>query len=140
MPERTKMRIDGACYCGNVRFEAEVDPRKVTICHCTDCQEFTGTAYRVSVSAQRHTFWLTAGAPKLYVKTAESGRPRHQFFCPECGSPIYTTGVGAEAARIGIRWGTIRQRDELRPAKRIWNDSAPAWVEHLEELPAVPRE
>src|SRR5581483_5119170 len=121
-------------------FEAEVDPARVTICHCTDCQQLTGAAYRVSVGAAREDFRLTAVAPALYVKTAESGRPRRQYFCPACGSPVYTTGDGPDAERIGIRWGVIRQRDQLRPAKRIWSRSAPAWVEHLDELPATPTE
>jgi hypothetical protein len=134
------MRIDGACHCGRVSFEADVDPERVTICHCTDCQALTGTAYRVSVSTDREAFRLTGAAPKLYVKAAESGRPRSQFFCPDCGSPIYTTGVGADAERVGIRWGTIRQRDLLRPTKRIWERSEPDWVEHIGALPASPEE
>ena len=35
------MRIDGGCHCGFVTFEAEADPEKVAICHCTDCQSST---------------------------------------------------------------------------------------------------
>ena len=31
------MKVDGACHCGSIRYEAEVDPAKVIICHCTDC-------------------------------------------------------------------------------------------------------
>jgi hypothetical protein len=134
------MRIDGACHCGQVTFEAEVDPAKVTICHCTDCQRLTGTAYRVSVSAAREAFRLTGAAPKLYTKTAESGRPRQQYFCPDCGSPMYTTGIGDDAERVGIRWGVIRQREDLKPTRRIWRSSEPVWVEHVGELPADERE
>jgi hypothetical protein len=32
------MKIDGSCHCGYVRYQAEVDPAQVEICHCTDCQ------------------------------------------------------------------------------------------------------
>jgi len=31
------MRVDGGCLCGQVSYEAEVDPARVAICHCTDC-------------------------------------------------------------------------------------------------------
>lgn len=31
------MRVTGACQCGAIRYEAEVDPQAVGICHCTDC-------------------------------------------------------------------------------------------------------
>ncbi len=43
------MRIDGACHCGFITIEGEVDPEKTTICHCTDCQAGTGSAFRVSI-------------------------------------------------------------------------------------------
>ena len=42
------MQIDGGCHCGHVKYEAEIDPDKVVICHCTDCQRLTGSAYRVT--------------------------------------------------------------------------------------------
>ena len=32
------MKIDGRCHCGCVTYEAEIDPEKVLICHCGDCQ------------------------------------------------------------------------------------------------------
>jgi hypothetical protein len=86
------MHIDGACHCGQITYEAEVDPADVTICHCTDCQKLVGTAYRVTVSAPRANFRITAGDPKVYVKIAENRRRRMQYFCANCGSPIYTTG------------------------------------------------
>jgi len=38
------MKIDGHCHCGQITFEAEVDPNSVMICHCTDCQRLSGSA------------------------------------------------------------------------------------------------
>ena len=35
------MRIQGGCHCGKVSFEAEADPEKAGICHCTDCRKIT---------------------------------------------------------------------------------------------------
>ena len=45
------MKIDGCCHCGAIAYEAEHDPETVGICHCADCQQLTGTAFRVSVFA-----------------------------------------------------------------------------------------
>ncbi|APG89687.1 GFA family protein [Sinorhizobium americanum] len=134
------MHIDGQCHCGFVTYEAEIDPEDVSICHCTDCQRLTGSAYRVSVSAPRASFRLTGGEPKLYVKIAENSRKRLQFFCPQCGSPIYTTGTEEDAEEIGIRVGTINQRAELTPRSQIWCSSALPWVGDISELPGRPRE
>src|SRR5262245_4627881 len=38
------MKVDGRCHCGYITYEAEIDPEKVMICHCTDCQTLTGSA------------------------------------------------------------------------------------------------
>jgi len=84
------MKIDGGCHCGNISYTAEVAPEKVGICHCTDCQTLSGTAFRVSVPATKENFQLT-GNLKIYVKTAESGAKRAQGFGAECGTPIYAT-------------------------------------------------
>ena len=50
------MKVDGACHCGFITNEGEADPEKVAICHCTDCQTSTGTAFRISVSVAGTTF------------------------------------------------------------------------------------
>src|SRR5437868_3317680 len=65
----------------SLRSEAIVDPRRVAICHCADCQALTGTAYRVSVPAGSDSFSLRTGSPTIYVKTAESGARRAQPSC-----------------------------------------------------------
>jgi len=133
------MHIEGECHCGFVTYEAEIDPEHVAICHCTDCQRLTGAAYRVSASTPSTSFRLTGGDPKLYIKIAENGRKRLQYFCPQCGSPIYTTGTDEDAREVGIRLGTINQRRELKPRKQIWCSSALPWIGDVAGLPGRPR-
>jgi len=41
------MKIDGGCLCGHITYEAEIDPAQVSICHCTDCQTLSGSAFRI---------------------------------------------------------------------------------------------
>ena len=94
------MKVDGACACGAIRIEAEADPEKAQICHCTDCQTATGTAFRVSLPVPGASLKMT-GQPATYVKTtAESGRPRVQAFCGNCGTPIYSTFAGRRRAAV----------------------------------------
>src|SRR5258708_3190187 len=130
------MKIDGRCHCGNIHFEAEIDRDRVSICHCTDCQALTGSAYRVTVLTSRNAVRLTGKPPKVYVKTGDNGSRRLQYFCPDCGSPMFTGGEGPAAEDWGIRWGSIRQRRELRPKPQIWCRSAAPWVDSLGEVPS----
>src|SRR5208337_4532704 len=87
--QETAMKVTGGGDCGRITYEAEVDPATVRVCHGTDCQRLTGTAFRAAIPSLPGTFRLTSGTPTIYVKTAESGRQRHHAFCPECGTPIY---------------------------------------------------
>ena len=129
------MKIDGGCHCGDVRFEAEIDPAEVSICHCTDCQTLTGSPFRVTVLTARANIRLAGSPPKVYVKTGDSGRKRRQYFCSDCGTPLFTAGEGDEAEVWGIRWGSIRQRRELAPRRQIWCRSAVTWLETIRRLP-----
>jgi hypothetical protein len=125
------MRIDGSCHCGNITYEAEVDPARVGICHCTDCQTLTGSAFRVTVPALEQDFRITSAVPKIYVKTAESGRARAQAFCADCGTPLYATSVGEGPKIFGIRVGTARQRAQLVPKRQVWHRSALPWLPEM---------
>jgi hypothetical protein len=126
--------IDGGCHCGRIAYEAEIDPDLVSVCHCTDCQLLTGSPFRVTVICSAEQVRLTAGTPKLYTKLGDSGRPRHQHFCGECGAPLFTSGAGGPDD-WGIRWGSIRQRAELRPRRQIWCASAVPWIDAVTGLP-----
>lgn len=127
------MKIDGGCHCGKITFAAEIDPEKVHICHCMDCQRITGTAYRVLVPAATEKFEL-CGKPKEYIRTDESGTKRAQAFCPECGTPIYSTAPD-DRKIYGLRAGTIRQRAELRPKFQQSCRSKLEWAQDLRALP-----
>ncbi len=121
------MKVEGRCHCGRISYEASVDPDTVSICHCTDCQTLTGSAYRANVPAPAVSFVLLSGVPKIYIKTADSGNKRAHAFCPDCGTPIYAAAV-SNPPTYSLRVGTIKQRRDLRPPKRqIWCRSSLLW-------------
>jgi hypothetical protein len=131
------MEIDGSCLCGSVSFEARVDPLQVFICHCTDCQTHSGTAFRTIVRAKSGSFELTSGELKVYEKKAESGATRRLAFCPECGTPIYGGPPTGEAGFLSLRIGPIRQRSELHPVAQVWCRSSQSWLDRLGDLPRI---
>jgi hypothetical protein len=132
------MQIDGACHCGAISFTAEIDPARVMVCHCTDCQVLSGAPFRAVVAAPIGGFQLR-GEPRSYVKVAQSGNRRAQVFCPECGTPLYATAP-ENATSVVIRLGCVTQRAQLKPAAQIWEHSALPWLPELHEIPASPEQ
>ena len=128
------MKIDGGCHCGQITYEAELDPDKVGICHCTDCQTLSGSAFRTIALVPGKSLRIS-GEPKIYVKTGDSGNRRAQAFCPECGSPIYACAVGDAPDIYNVRLGTVRQRAELRPKFQLWCRSALEWLPQIDSVP-----
>lgn len=134
------MQVTGRCHCGNISFDAVIDARAVSICHCTDCQRLTGSPFRVTVVAAREDLRLTGGEPKVYRKLGDNGRARLQFFCDNCGSPMFTTGEGEDAKIWGLRWGSIDQRERLKPQAQYWCRSEAGWVGDIVSLPRRDRD
>ena len=132
------MLIEGACHCRAITFTAEVDPTRVMLCHCTDCQVLSGSPYRHVVPAESRAFALT-GSPTIYVKVAESGNRRVQAFCPACGTPIYSSAT-ENPAWVSIRLGCVRQRAALKPSAQIWCHSALPWLSELNSIPGSPEQ
>jgi len=124
------MQITGKCHCGKISYRAQIDPEKISLCHCTDCQVLTGCAYRVSAKMRVEDFQLLSGEPTLYVKKADSGAKRVQAFCGHCGSHLYAEALESPKIR-SLRVGSIEQRALLTPRQQIWCRSALPWVENL---------
>ena len=130
------MRVQGSCHCGQITYEAEIEPDSAHICNCSDCQMLTGSAFRVSVRAPKATFRLLTGQPKVYVKTADSGTRRRHAFCPDCGTPVSASADTDDPPTYSLRVGCLKQRAQISPAKRIWCKSALVWAQNVSTLPA----
>jgi len=131
------MKIDGACHCGEIRYEADVDPEKVAICNCTDCQTLSGSAFRVNVFVDEGDLEFLSGEALEYVKTGESGNKRVQAFCRSCGTGLYATSAGEGPRVYGLRVGTSRQRDQLVPKRQAWLRSRLHWLSDLDNVPGT---
>lgn len=132
------MIVHGRCHCGKISFEGMVEPDKVNICHCSDCQKLTGTAFRANIQTPSESF-VIHGQPKIYVKTADSGAKRAHAFCPNCGTPIYAAAP-ENTKTYSLRVGTLDERAQLRPIRQIWSRSALPWSMDLRGLEKIDRQ
>lgn len=129
------MKIDGACHCGYLTFEAEVAQDNVLLCHCTDCQALSASAFRIVVRSTPDSVRLISGEPSTYSKVGSSGAERVLSFCPKCGTNIFSTTAGEGPKIHSIRVGAVSQRSELIPVAQQWTQSAQPWLDQLEEFP-----
>ena len=129
------MKVDGRCHCGAIAYVAEVDPVRVGLCHCHDCQALTGSAFRVTVTAPADGFRLLRGEPRFYLKAGDSGAKRRHAFCGDCGAPVYASDPHAPT-HYPLRVGALRQRAELGlPARQIWTARRLPWVCDIAAVP-----
>ena len=133
------MRVTSRCHCGDIQYEAGVDPNTVGICHCTDCQQLTGSAYRVTVRAKATDFGLRGAAPTVYIETADSGTKRAHAFCPKCGSPIYAAAP-VDPPTYSLRVGGLDRRNDLVPLTQQWCHSALSWPTDIARVDKLDRQ
>ena len=67
LEEGQAMKTRGACYCGAIRYEAELDENRIGVCHCRDCQIFSGSAFRMATRVEFDDFTITGGTPKYFT-------------------------------------------------------------------------
>ena len=128
------MKVTGQCHCGAISFTALVDPTRVIVCHCADCQAFSGAPFRAVLPTAVQNVQIT-GVAKHYVKVAASGSRRIQAFCPECGTQLYATEADGEPKTLNLRLGCVAEREQLVPRVQIWGASAMPWLGDLDAVP-----
>ena len=131
------MRITGGCFCKKIRYTATIDLKAVTICHCTDCQLNSGTAYGVVVGVTNEEFILEDGKLTYFEKIADSGARRSLAFCSTCGTRSYAKPADGKPGRFGIRVGTVHQLESLIPRQQDFFNSALDWVTDITNLKKI---
>ena len=134
------MHVHGSCFCGAIAWEAEIDPVRVGICHCRDCQIFSGSAYRVASMVAPNDFRFTKGTPKSFDKTADSGKVRRMAFCGDCGTHLASMPTESEeGAFVSVRLATSPDIGELKPIAELFCDSKLPWQPELADTLKFPR-
>jgi hypothetical protein len=119
--------MTGGCLCGAVRYTTQTEPTFVTVCHCRDCQQFTGSAFGFLVGLPKADLVVT-GTMKSFAKPADSGRPIVRLFCPECGSSV-AEEPGSRPGMVLLNGGTLDDPTSVVPAAEIFCDRELPWVQ-----------
>ena len=120
------MKIEGGCLCGKVSYSGDAEPIFMGVCHCSNCQKGSGTAFNVVVAVPKPAITVQ-GSLKTFQGRGDSGKATYRRFCPECASPI---AIEAEVMPdvVMIPTGTLVDASWVKPAMQIYCDSAQPWV------------
>ena len=112
--------LEGGCSCGQVRYRLDAPPACVYVCHCTDCQTLSASAFSINGPIRPEALTITRGALRTWDRTAESGNQIPTHVCPHCGVRIYTVGVGTpEGKIIGFEGWSMRVRLDEETLKAV---------------------
>ena len=125
--------LKGGCLCGAVRYSAEGDLATATVCHCRDCQKFTGSAFAALLMVPKTTLTIT-GPIKTHGGVGGSGKPILRHFCSECGSSI-AEEPGTRPGMAILCVGTLDDPAAATPAREIFRDDALPWVQVSGDMP-----
>jgi hypothetical protein len=126
-------KITGGCLCGTVRYTAEADPTSATVCHCRDCQKFTGSAFAALVLVPKEALAIE-GRLKTFSSIGGSGNAILRHFCPGCGSSI-AEEPGTRPGMVILNVGTFDDPAIAKPAREIFRDDALPWVHVDADIP-----
>jgi hypothetical protein len=117
--------LTGGCLCGQVRYTLAGEPAFNGLCHCRNCQRYTGSSFE-AVTVYPSASVTVQGDLKTYNDTGDSGNAVYRRFCPNCGS-----GVIAEAKVMPnltiVLAGTLDDTAGFAPSMEIYCSSAQPW-------------
>lgn len=112
------MKIEGGCYCGDVRYESTGEPTASIQCHCRECQYISGGYPNAIMIVPADRFRFTRGEPKAFTRS-DLERPVTRLFCETCGTSIGTRTPNRPDSII-IKVGTLDDPSIYRPQAAIF--------------------
>jgi GNAT superfamily N-acetyltransferase len=117
---------DGGCLCGAVRYRLGAEPITSYVCHCTDCQRRTGSAFALSLVVPAAALEVTRGSTAAYAAALGDGRVKRGQLCAACGSRLWGEPRLDQTIRI-LQPGTLDEPSQFPPVAHIWARSAQPW-------------
>ena len=131
-------KIHGRCLCGHVVYEYSGPVGPANYCHCEDCRRCTGSAFNIGVRFDLAEFHITGGRPKGFTKRGDSGNELTRHFCPECGSPIFTSSPRHPDC-VYVKAGTLDDPSIVKPSHQSWVASAVSWSQIDRNIASFPK-
>jgi hypothetical protein len=130
----TTTKATGQCLCGGISYEVEIPEKSIYegLCHCRDCQRYTGTAFASSMMVAKAGMALK-GELKFYGKETDKGTVMERGFCPDCGSGIVCRSDAWPDLYV-LSVGTLDDTSVYEPKINIFTRTAMKHVFGIDEI------
>jgi len=126
------MARSARCSCGQLSVVVTGEPQEVLLCHCFECQRYSGSAFGVSTYWPKASVQSITGESKTFRRISDAGRWIERHFCSTCGDTVYWYAE-FDIGGIGIPIGVFADPRSLTPISSYWHRSKHSWVEVPEE-------
>jgi hypothetical protein len=123
-------RVEGGCYCGAVRYEANGECANTMVCHCQSCRKVAASPVVAWVSFAANGFRFTKGRPKEFKSSTQVVRT----FCGDCGTPL-TYRHDSYVDTLDITTCSLDEPNRFAPTHHSWLSHDLAWVKFGDGLP-----
>lgn len=130
MGEKDWSPQQGGRQCGAVRYEITARPLTIYVCHCTECQKQSSSAFGMSLSIAKSAVRVTQGEMRTWQRRTDSGSVMTCSFCPNCGTRLFHEQI-SRPDETNIKPGTLDDRDWVRPMGHLWLKSAQPWMSEI---------
>jgi hypothetical protein len=117
----------GGCQCGAVRYEIGSEPDAAYVCHCTDCQRQSGSAFAMAIRIPEQHFRLLRGKLRKWVRPTANGHTMDCLFCSKCGTRICHVADRFPTYR-SVKPGTLDDQRWVKPTHHLFLRSKLPWV------------
>jgi hypothetical protein len=123
--------VEGSCFCGTVRYQADGPFSSMTSCHCSMCRKHHGAAFATYVSASLEGFRWVRGEDALLRYQSSPQGVRNS--CGVCGS---TVPMASETPALALLpAGPLEGDPGIRPQAHIFVGSKAPWYTITDDVP-----
>lgn len=120
------MTRTATCQCGQLTAVCEGEPVRVSVCHCYNCQQRSGSAFATQARFPTEAVTLT-GETHSWQRTGDDGTTATFHFCPTCGSGVWYENENMPGV-IAIPVGNFTDRDFPYPIYSVYEERMHPWV------------
>ena len=116
------VRIEGGCYCGDIRFLGIGAPIHQALCYCANCRRAAGAQSVAWTTFAVGDFTFVKGEPARYRTETAAWRT----FCQRCGTSL-TYEADDRPNDIDVTTGSLDRPEDFAPNRAVFAEERLPW-------------